>query len=234
LHYQPVIFSMNKHTTQSGMTLIELTVVLIVLVAMAGVAVPYMTSTSNQALCDATDLSMQNLKKIIMDRYYLDTLGYFPKNTKDMTANYNLEYLLVKPDGWDAFDPETALGWRGPYVQNGAILSINPDASFQDANFVHNNISANQSQVLDAWGRPIILQIPYDTHTSSYQYDYARLVSAGPTLSKAAIDTKIQYDSSGINTSLRQSPDAGDRNNDRVLYLTMPDPSPGGNQSCGG
>ncbi len=201
---------MNKQTIQSGVTLIELTVVLLILIALAGLVVPYMGGTSSKALCEATDLSMQNLKKIIMGQYYLDTLGYLPKDIKAGT-NYNLRYLIDKPldtasGGWDAYDPETAVGWRGPYVQNGVTLSTNTDASFQNANFVHDNIIANQSQVLDAWGRPLILQVPSQTTCDTLTGrsltkvdECARLVSAGPGsglgIGEATLDTVIEDNS---------------------------------------
>ena len=65
---------------QTGVTLLELTVVLLVLVALAGVAIPYLGGTSSTALCNATDVTMQNVKKAIMERYYLDTLGFAKRN----------------------------------------------------------------------------------------------------------------------------------------------------------
>jgi len=77
---------------------------------------------------------------------------------------------------------------------------------------------------MDAWGRPIILQVPYSTTDSEYKLDYARLVSAGPGsgigAGDAAINTKI-HDDNG---------DADDRGDDRVLFLKMPDQ--GNNQPC--
>jgi type II secretory pathway pseudopilin PulG len=223
-----------KKPTQSGMTLIELTVVLLVLIALAGLVVPYMGGTSSKALCDATELTMQNLKKIIMEQYFLDTLGYFPKDTKAGT-NYNLRYLIEKPQdaangGWDRYDPETAVGWRGPYVQNGVTLSTNPDASFQNANAVHDNIIANQSQLLDAWGRPLILQVPSQTtcdnltgRSPTKAYECARLVSAGSGSSlgigEATLDTVIDDD------PITPVIEAARNFDDRILYLHIPTPA---------
>jgi prepilin-type N-terminal cleavage/methylation domain-containing protein len=190
---------MNKHI-QSGMTLIELSVVLLILVALAGLAVPYVVGTGSKALCEATDLSMQNLKKIIMEHYYLDTLGKFPAMTYGGN-DYNLTALFTKPTNAPGFNPDTKTGWRGPYVQSGVTLDANTgnnadnlDASFKDSlglnPHVHSNPVDGQSVVLDGWGRPIILQV--DTSSTPYQ---ARLVSAGPGngigLSEGRIDTLI-------------------------------------------
>ena len=40
---------------QCGVTLLELTVVLLILIALAGLAVPYVGGTAGKALCDADD-----------------------------------------------------------------------------------------------------------------------------------------------------------------------------------
>lgn len=151
---------------QIGVTLIELTVVLLILIALAGVVTPYISGTSSTALCNATDVTMQNIKKVIMERYYLDTLGYFPKDTKDLTVNdYDLKYLFTKPSApdWQLFDSETQLGWRGPYLQNGV-----------------------NNQVLDGWGNPVIIEVPSITEcntilksTTAKEADCARLISGG-------------------------------------------------------
>lgn len=84
---------------EKGFTLIELTVVLLILVALAGLAIPYVGGTNRMALCQATDASMQALKSAIMggganSGFYMDLLGYFPKATKSTTADFNLRYLF--------------------------------------------------------------------------------------------------------------------------------------------
>lgn len=201
-----------KYKTQSGFTLIELTVVLLVLIALAGLAIPYMSGTSSKALCDATDVSMQNIKRVIMDRYYLDTLGYFPKDTKDTVANYNLTYLYSKPSGWGYFDLDTQLGWRKEgYLQDGINISAVPNDSFKAVNgAVHVDVTGQQP--LDAWGRPIVLQV-HATHG-------ARLISAGRGsglgLENGVLDTQISGNRAG---------------DDRVLYLQTT-PAGEDNPSC--
>ena len=232
---------------QNGMTLIELTVVFVILVAMAGLAMPAIRGTHDMAMCQATDATLQAVKQAIMGGaagtgYYADTLGEYPKTTQGLTtADYSLDYLFNTPGHWNKYNPKTGVGWRGPYLQGGGLLGTERAAA------LHNSFGAYDAatnpdgkahidhrvttitQVFDAWGRPIILQIPYDTATThpTPQPEYARLVSAGPTLSLAVIDTKIQYDS-----SVDPLPNAADRKNDRVLYLKMPDPLPGGNKPC--
>lgn len=247
-------------TIQRGMTLLELSVVLLVLIALAGLAVPYVASTGQMTMCQATDATMQTVKEAIMGGaggagYYVDTLGTYPADRGD--TDYNLRYLFVAGDGhssdavsdWPAFNPQTGVGWRGPYLMNGgAIDSAHVDGNAAngelDASYsqvfdpatnpsgkVHANIkTATDAQVFDAWRRPIILQIPYydddgeGPHEAQYHPDYARLVSAGPGSGLAPGDAYI-------NTPITEQ-NAASRGYDRVLFLANPDPLPGGNVPC--
>lgn len=229
------------------MTLLELTVVLLILITLAGLTMPYVGGTGRMAMCRATDATLLIIKEAIIGGasgpgFYGDTLGYYPKDTKDNDlTNINLTNLFAKPSGFNEYNPKTAVGWRGPYLQSGAVAPIGLDSSFSNvfdsgtntSGTVHVAINdADANQVLDAWHRPIILQIPLDSNNGyAPNFDYARLVSAGPgsglEAGNATIDTKIAYDS-----SVNVLPEAGDRNDDRVLYLRMSDPYADGNIPC--
>lgn len=224
---------------QRGMTLVELTVVLLIMLALAGVVAPYVGGIGRAAMCQATDATMQAVREAIMGGaagagFYSDTLGYFPANDKN-SNDYSLNYLFSQPTGWEKYQAKTGVGWRGPYLQTGGRLSsANLDSSFSDAGTsgkVHTNHNVTTlMHVFDAWHRPIILQIPYydddagGPHAAAYHPDDARLVSAGPGSgiepSAAVIDTPIsEYD-------------ATSRGDDRLLFLRHPDPRPGGNIPC--
>ncbi|MCL7419898.1 MAG: type II secretion system GspH family protein [Methylobacter sp.] len=224
-------------TMQSGMTLMEITVVLLILIALAGMVVPYVNVTSGGATCQATDATLQAVKQAIMGGkagpgYYADTLGAYPKASQPSTDTaYNLKYLFEK-GLWDDYNPKTGVGWRGPYLSTGGLVSgtlqdsfgtvFNPDAPATTA-YVHTDIKNDDgSQVFDGWHRPIILQIPY--FDGFPQPDYARLVSAGP-------GNGLGSDDAAIDTTI-QSKDASDRGDDRVLFLKIPDPYDKGNTSC--
>ena len=198
---------------QCGVTLLELTVVLLILIALAGLAVPYVGGTAGKALCDATDVTMANVKRTIMDRYYLDTLGAYPVSAGG--ADYSLKYLFIS-GGRPDYDPDTQVGWRGPYLTNSAILAFEADLMTNLASaagtYVHSAFADGDAVVLDAWGRPIVLQV---------NGSVARLVSAGPGsglgISGADIDTGI--------TDNRQA-------DDRILYLNAPTPAADVNPRC--
>lgn len=237
---------MNKQT-QFGMTLLELTVVLLILIALAGLTMPYMVGTSSKALCEATDLTMQNIKKAIMNGYYLDTLGKFPQDLDGLKPNspshYNLHYLFSKsslgttPRVHQSFDIETAIGWRdGGYLEGGLSLdSTNPvfkasnlSVNFTDTSksFVHDALADGHVVILDGWGRPIIMQ--FDSTNG-----IARLVSAGPGKGIGLVDENgaIQADlESPIgNFATGNKPKGSD---DRILYLNVPAPASDINPSC--
>ena len=266
---------------QQGMTLIEVSVVLLVLVALAGLAVPYVGGIGSSASCQTTDATMHTVKEAIMGGaagagYYADTLGQLPRdryiNTVADQYAYSLHYLFTRDDGadndgdgnqpssdgktnvdpedeWPAYNAKTSVGWRGPYLTTGGQLSA---ANLDDASFgvngvfhkvnnpngkVHINHNVTTlSQVFDAWHRPIILQVPYydddgaGPHSANYHPEYARLVSAGPgngiEPSDASIDTPI-------NDQIANNRNTGTyTNDDRVLFLRVPDPALGGNTPC--
>jgi len=195
-------------TKQVGMTLIELTVVLLILVALAGLAIPYVSGVSSASLCKATDISMDNIKKTIMNGFYMDTLGHFPKKTK-AGSDFNLTYLIDNTGSeFTAFSPSTGLGWHGPYITTGIKLST-ITSTFKDSggasSHVHDDLTISHYAPFDGWGNPIIIQ---KNTTNGF-----RLISAGRN---GDIDTKISDDLS-----------SGD---DRVVYLNKPAPET--NKSC--
>jgi type II secretory pathway pseudopilin PulG len=219
---------------QTGMTLLELTVVLLILVALAGVAIPYLGGTSSTALCNATDVTMQNVKKAIMERYYLDTLGQFPNNKN--STDFNLKYLFTQ-GSWQAFDPQSQTGWRGPYLQSGIILSgtdnlfkaANLSTTFTDPTRGFVNASSalinGDTVVLDGWGRPLIIQVD----TTNPNNPIAKLVSAGAGSGVGLIDN------SGTPLADIDTLITGNRtNDDRILYLNAPTPANDVNPPCNG
>ncbi len=247
---------MRNKFFEKGMTLLELTIVLLVLVALAGLTIPYVSGTGQMARCQATDATMQAIKEAIMGGasgpgFYGDLLGQYPAGSKQNTSytgnDINLTYLLSKPAWAQKYNPKTAVGWRGPYVQNGRMPPSGLDASFNPTNAFDSTVSATFNnkvhesvtttpQIMDTWNRPIVLQVPCEkansaSTTCTLKPEFARLVSAGPGSGikpgDAKIDTHIVYD-----VTATPVPDASDRGDDRVLYLQRPDPYPQGNTPC--
>jgi len=228
-----------RQNKQAGMTLIELTVVLLVLVALAGLAIPYVSGTSRKALCDATDVSMANIKRVIMEGYYLDTLGHYPQDLSVLSANtgsekYQLHFLFSKTSlggrVHKSFDPDSAIGWRtGGYLQDAQVLGADlTTGRYDNATYTEPFLSGHHV-VMDAWGRPFVIQVVGEavcTDSTKWNMDTtetvcARIVSAGAGSGlgegKAQLDTKIT---------------GKPANDDRVLYLNVSTPSADINPSC--
>jgi len=259
----------DRYFLQRGLTLIELTVVLLIMTALAGTVLPYVGGIGHSAMCQTADATLRAVRDAIMgggagQGFYGDNLGTLPAVEKGGNT-FSLHFLFSDRDveaaaaSWLPYNVKTAVGWRGPYLTTGASLdaatvaALDPSFSavFDAANaatdaFVHIDMraydgadedtaptgaeAAHLIHVLDAWHRPIVLQVPYydddgeGPDTADYHPEYARLVSAGPgggiEPQAAAIDTKIQDQG------------AGNRGDDRVLFLSLPDPKPGGNVPC--
>lgn len=81
-------------TLQQGVTLLELSVVLLVLVALAGLAAPYVGSIGSTAMCQTTGATMHVVKEAIMGGgagagFYGDMLGRYP-SPQSTPTNYSL------------------------------------------------------------------------------------------------------------------------------------------------
>ena len=230
-----------KLNKQEGMTLIELTVVLLILVALAGLAIPYVSGTSRKALCDATDVSMANIKKVIMDRYYLDTLGQFPSDNTN--ANHSLNFLF-NAGSRSAFDLDSQVGWRGPYLQGAITLisgegysagSLSSFAAFSSpfnaaTDHIHKDFTDGESIVLDSWGRPFIIQVDSVTDGSCTNWGSLTTDSLCARLVSAGSDSGLGLEGASIDTVI-----TGHRvGNDRILYLNAPTPALDVNPPCGG
>ncbi|MBE2286736.1 MAG: hypothetical protein IAE77_24985 [Prosthecobacter sp.] len=137
------------HRFASGLTLIELLVVLMVLIAVAGIVVPNLTDLRFGFDGDRKTASEIATEKTLME-VRAAILG--PDGKKGLWSDLgereadlpqDIAELFIRRAGWPNFDPNTRLGWRGPYVM---------DSGARDG--------ANDPAILDGWGRPIVIQTP--------------------------------------------------------------------------
>jgi len=121
-------------------------------------------------------------------------IGY----TNRTTYHPQLRYLFVNPD--DSVYPETmnwvpnltvltTRRWQGPYIRHsGGSYKIHVDGSTDgiDPSFTTVYGQDGDPTVFDAWGRPIVIQVPTGTDTGTESItnepgvNFVRLVSAGP------------------------------------------------------
>lgn len=107
--------------SESGFTLVELVIIIVVLGVVAAVAIPKIGDLITGSKTNATKEEMLRLKGAIMgnsaatsggrfsDRGYRGDVGSFPPN---------LTGLVTKPGGVAVWNPYTRLGWHGPYIDS--------------------------------------------------------------------------------------------------------------------
>ena len=207
--------------SRSGLTLLELIVVLVILVALAGVLVPLIGSSSDDARQTATRATLKNLRDAVL-AYAQDMKGVqvgtgtfcyttgLPRTLADLQKRPTDDKSNPVAD----FDPLARRGWRGPYLlqSTGKFDKIKLDASFAPYG------NQDDPAFLDSWGAPIVLQLPAGDALGQY----ARLVSAGPPLRIGGVLVSVINTPKDETTTLTQDK----RGNDLVLFLRIQDPYP--------
>jgi len=106
---------------QSGFTLIELVIIIVILGILATIAIPKFSEITDSSKITATKKEMQNLKRAIdgnpetitggnyIDRGFEGDVGFVPSRLYD---------LVVKPDSVASYNKLTRLGWNGPYIDS--------------------------------------------------------------------------------------------------------------------
>ena len=185
---------------------------------------------------------MQTLKNAIA-AYGLDMKGVGTYNaqfaaqfgTTNTTGvpNY-LRDLIIQPSfdsqglqPVQSFNPQTRLGWRGPYLAGWTGTFTNSPGN----SFAPYYVSPTDPAQLDGWGNPIVLQWPAASTVSSFspplsQYQQiallaqnVRLVSAGPSNQNVYA---ITANSNGWLTPMELLPSY--RGTNLVVFLNVPDP----------
>jgi hypothetical protein len=190
---------------RSGFTLIELTGVLVILVLVAAMIIPLVGGTDGVLSIDigggkqsaeaiVTENSMLQLRDVIMGSgnsggVWAD-VGHIPnrlpRRISDLFRIRNNPPEATTPQ----FDPVTAIGWRGPYLELATgnwMGKIDASRGFFQHYATHVTTSLTDAEetaipaIIDSWGNPIVLQIDFDGDEliSPDEARAARLVSAG-------------------------------------------------------
>ena len=161
-----------RPSDQRGLTLVELLVVLVLLIATALLVVPLFSDLSfgsgnnRKSLQQiATEQTLMQVRAAILgtegQKGLWSDLGqrdaYLPQKMADLFNPSSTLPLSLQ----SYYDPNTRLGWRGPYLlSSGARYGVNDVYGAE-----------NDPAVLDGWGNPILIQTP--------DAQYIRIVSKG-------------------------------------------------------
>lgn len=150
-------------TSRAGLTLIELIVVLTILIALAGLAVPLVGGNAERARDTATETTLQRLRDVILNRYLVDVPVRIPVeypidgSTETVIAPPTIRALFQRPPDVAPYHPTTQLGWNGPYfLETGARFPSDPDAVARG--FTEPLGLPGEPAVLDSWGNPIVIR----------------------------------------------------------------------------
>ncbi len=224
-------------TIHRGLTLLELLIVMTILVALGTIIVPTMGYLGRRSQSLAARENLYRLQDLIVNRYWSD-MGELPRPAVDVDGNViepdrldhpQLRYLFVNPDrAADTNDPFiyqksvnmlSGRTWQGPYLSHtGARYTVTDTGTDgSGTGFTDRYGLDDDPAVLDAWGRPIVLQLPdqnaddLPNELGEFTEDqirrlHARLVSAGPN---GRIETPTNV----------LMPEADQRGDDIVVFL---------------
>ncbi len=207
---------------RSGYTLLELVVVMVIIAALAALVVPNLDRVADDAELTVARANLSTIREAITGSasasgYFAD-MRYVPGFDPLEFRLHDLlsDSLPTKP----LYDITLNRGWRGPYLQRfpavqntnrlheGLFPAANDrrranDPTFFERGFFYDTVNSFyglpgvQRSIGDAWGNPIILQVPpeeaFVTPSATKRWRYARLVSAGPdgVLSTPRYDASI-------------------------------------------
>ncbi len=163
----------RQRPARRALTLIELVVVLFILVALAAIVVPMLVSTQDYAAEQTTKATLVAVRDAMI-QYWQDT-KYVDESLLDDDAKeedrFRLRWLFVNPETNDTtrtFNPDTAVGWNGPYLSSvkGTLPKEDDDSPEILDSFVRN-------------GNPDGLPIVWQIVENSPAYEL-RLISVGP------------------------------------------------------
>ena len=98
----------------SGFTLIELTIIIIVLGVLATVGIPVMGRMINSSRVSATREEMLNLKTAIVGKTGPHPISGYENDVGSPPPN--LQGLITKPASVSDWNKFTHTGWNGPYI----------------------------------------------------------------------------------------------------------------------
>jgi prepilin-type N-terminal cleavage/methylation domain-containing protein len=190
LSRQKRVLAADSPFTAKGFSLVELVLVIAILAIVASIVIVSFNDIGDRARYTAAKASMRALREAWVGNGM--SAGYIAdmKYTLGFTfTNLRMHYLFEPPINHPAvmFNPETGLGWRGPYLNVGELTSIGSNETMITIGSISYKVSdySDSFTVADPWGGPFILQIPEAGEFTKSVSDakcfrYARLVSAGP------------------------------------------------------
>ncbi|WP_254508035.1 type II secretion system protein [Anatilimnocola floriformis] len=195
-------------STRNGLTLLEMMVVLVILLALSTLIIPVISWIGQRSQLVATRETCNRLREVLVNQYMPD-MGELPRPRAALTTGMSatrqrgpqLVYLFVNPDTHEDGDttndfltPTNMLSgrrWQGPYpLHSGSEYFVtDTDTSLTTGTNFTNRYGVGDATtcigdptIIDAWGNPIVIQEPdFNSNNITDEIDrqHTRLVSAG-------------------------------------------------------
>ncbi len=169
--------------TRNAFTLIELIVVLSILIALGGILLPLCADNLSSAASTVTQATLAETRDAVL-QYWHDTKHVTLDGITSLATEsqrFDIAWLFANPvtgDATNQFDPNSQIGWRGPYVAS----------STADA------IANGGPNLVDGWNQ--LLTVQYVDPSSSLKD--LRILSAG---ANGVIDIPANIATSDLTTS---------------------------------
>lgn len=217
---QPTQHSRFRHTApfrRSGLTLLELLVVLMILIATALILVPSFNNieivtpagAAESPAQIATQATLNTIRDAIAgENGVIETLSHkpsaLPLNIHDLVQEEAPEQLLETAPELKDYDPINKIGWHGPYLH----------ATGRNA--------TGKPTLIDSWGNELELQVDFDKDgtINPTEAKYIRVVSAGPN---GKIETPADFSNMKPGQNLVSELTLSECGDDLVLFLRFPD-----------
>jgi len=208
----------SAERARRGFTLLEMLVVVLILVAVAGMVITMTGDVGEQARRETTLASLARIREAVA-KYYADVAS-MPQSVADLLRRRTnpLPGVPELPPGG------TGPGWRGPYLLHaGAVYAADLANGFRPEYGPAAPGLPLPPALKDAWGRPIVLQIPNAVLEDPEGDGLYRLVSAGPD---GVIDTPHRDEDVLPPATRALFPSRSQCDDDLILYLRQADLRP--------
>ena len=228
-------YRVQSPSLRSGLTLLELLIVLVILTALGTLLIPSLSWMGERSQRLATQENLRRIREMVVNEYEVD-MGELPRPRPAVFAGGSatrvnhpqLVYLFVNPDTHEDGDAAndflvegTVLSgrrWNGPYVQHSGMeyFVTDADTSLATGTNYTNRYGVGDAAtrvgdptITDAWGHPIVFQQP-DADTDDDGAADTDMNGDGNTddadLDYAQLHTRLV--SPGRNGRLETAPDA--------------------------
>lgn len=202
---------------RAGLTLLELMVVLLILIATALILIPSFSNLeivtpSGEAQSPvniATKATLNTVRDAIAgEDGVIETLSHksnaLPRKINDLVQEEAPEHMMESAPELKVYDPVNKIGWNGPYIRATGCSET------------------GEPTVVDGWGNELELQVDFDENGTIDQTEskYIRVVSAGPN---GEIETPADVSNMKPGKDEVNELTLSECGDDLVLFLRFPD-----------